>query len=580
MNMPPDGFVEGPPDGFVEGPPDGFEEGPPDGFEEQDSLLNRSADTIRGVEGSIGNAVDAITPNAWKMYKESPLYQASPIGLLNKANDYIHKGADWIGEKAATGLASRGANPYIAAALGTGLQMAPDIAATAATARIPEVPSSYIADRGLPSLLKSTKGIPTNVTKMALKDPGVMDLPGTSASIQGKSQDIINAIKEAQSKVGSDFGKAYSEQGIKSPVDQVVNGKTPTKSILKSRSYEVPGEDVQKTQHILGRSYKTSPTPIFGGVNPSEITKEIPGESVSIPGRSYTYSEEGPNKTVSHSDVSDTVPNPGHAKSFDELRNDYHAAMSGDLFKQSGTAGGYSEMPNTDKLASLTELKRSLQDQAIYPPAGQQLSPSQGATNAAIKKMAADIDQVRGNLPGGDKLALADDAWHEMSGLKQQLMSAFKDPYTGQDYLNRILKGNTDWLTSGRMAGKIGAIERIEQMTGKQVLQPALKEMAAAYLKNPDVMSLPSMSLKSIISSFVPTHLLMKGAQGLRNAPSIEKTVAMSSSPLKSGWNQANEPEIGSKAVADKLPQPAPHGKVVEQDGKRYKWDGFEYVEQ
>lgn len=525
-------------------------------------------------------------------YKASPLYQASPVGVLNKTNDLIHQGADWLGEKAATGLASHGANPYAAAAVGTGLQMAPDIASTVATMGAPkQIPQSLLADKTLPSILKSTKGIPPNATRMALEDPSVLNLPGDSQSIQGKSQDIINAIKEAQSKIGNQFGQAYAEQGMKSPVENIINGNTPTKSILSNRSYEVPGEDIQKTQNIPGRSYqvpdtkevsnnvpgysyKTAPTQLFHGINPAEPTGELPGNSVSVPGRSYTsledatrtvnepgrsysYSEQGPNKILGHRDVEKTILSPQPAKGFDQLRNDYQSAMSGDLFKQQGTAGGYSEMSDTDKLAKLTDLKRSLQDQAIYPPEGQQLSPSQGAQNGAIKKMAGDIDQLRGTVSGGDKLAVADDAWHEMSALKKQLMSAFKDPYTGQDYLNRILKGNTDWLTSGRMAGKVGAIQRIEQITGKNVLQPALKEMAAAYLKNPDTMGLPSMSLKSIISSLVPAKKLVQAGQALREAPSIPRTAATLTPLTKELARQYLDQANGDRTLARQLAQKA-----------------------
>lgn len=373
---------------------------------------------------------------------------------------------------------------------------------------------SGLADKVIPPLLKSMKGIPLNATKMAIADPSIMDLPGTSESIQGKSQAIIDAIKEAHRKVGDQFGQAYAEQGMKSPVEQIINGDTPYKSQLGNHPYEVPGEPIQKQQQIPGYSYQAPGASQHTGINPLEVTGENPGQSVNVPGRSYTYMEDGPNKTVSSQEVKSTAPSQYQPKGFDELRNDYHNAISGDLFKQKGTAGGYSEMPTVEKLSALTDLKRNLQNQAVYPAPGQQLSPSQGAQNAAIKQMASSIDKLRGTLPGGDKLALADDAWSEMSELKHRLMSAFKDPYTGQDYLNRILKGNTDWLTSGRMAGKVGAIERIEQLTGKQVLQPALKEMAAAYMKNPDVMSLPSHGLKSIITALIPNKLFIKTGAG------------------------------------------------------------------
>lgn len=287
-----------------------------------------------------------------------------------------------------------------------------------------------LAERTVPPFLKSTKGIPAEVSKMALKDPSILEREGTSQSIQSKSQGIIDTIKEASRKIGREYRGAYADEGISSPVDDI----------------------------ILGNSkYKT----IFN-------------------------------------------------KNLEGLRKDYHAALSGELFNSKNVIGGTESISNKEKLEILTNLKRALQDKAIYPAAGQKLAPTQSAENAAIQKMAADIDNLRGTLPGGDKLAMADDAWAEMQELKGRLLSEFRDPYKGQDYLNKLLRGNVDWLTSGRNAGRVGAIERIEQITGKDVLKPALKEMAAAYLKNKDIMGLPSTRLEAILTSLIPTKMFFK----------------------------------------------------------------------
>lgn len=295
------------------------------------------------------------------------------------------------------------------------------------------VRATGLPEKIVPPLLKSAKGTPTEVSKMVMKDKSILELEGTSKSIQQKSQRITDSINEASRRVGERFGKTYEEQGVPNLVDEVIAGN-------KSR---------------------------FNG------------------------------------------------RSFDQLRQSYQDALKGDLFKKKGIVGEVENLSNQEKLGILTDLKRSLQNEAVYPVPGQQISPADGARNTAIKKMARDIDQLRGTLPGGDKLSAVDDAWTEMKEIKQRLMSAFSDPYKGQDYLNRILKGNTDWLTQGRNAGRIGAIERVEEITGQKVLQPALKEMAAAYVKNPDVLSLPSFGLTSILSVFIPTKSILKGPADL-----------------------------------------------------------------
>jgi len=302
--------------------------------------------------------------------------------------------------------------------------------------------------------LKSAKGIPPSVTKMAIEDPSVMELSGSSKAIQGKSQDIINAVKEARAKVGAEHGAAYAEQGMKSPTQQIIAGE------------------------------KSAPS-----------------------------------------------------KSFPELLNDYKSALDGSLLVNRDTLGTPVEMPAKDKLSVLTELKRSLQNSAVYPPPGQQLSPEQDALNGAIKKMAGDIDALRGKIPGGEKLSVVDDAWHEMTQLNERLRTAFKDPYNGQDYLNRIIKGDVDWLTSGKNAGRIGAIERIEKITGKDVLKPALREIAASYINNPNVMSLPGHSLKSVITGLLEAKPFLKAAIKLKSISSGSPLLA---NTMSLGLSQAN----------------------------------------
>lgn len=473
-----------------------------DDFQADDFQPDSTAPQQRGILGK--------TMDVYNKYVEP----VSPTGLLKRADKGVRSLFNRAGEGVAETLGEKQVNPYLAAGAGTAVSMAPDLAMMAATPRktadLGQKTVNSVYKKVAPSFLKSTKGIPPNVSRMTIDNPSIFKLPGTSQSVQGKSQDIIDAVRGAQRKVGDEFGSTYKEYGMESPIELIKRGTRPSKSILKTRSYESPGDLVERTQAIPSQSYRAIGDAGPTGINPAEITSGTSGPRVSVPGRSYTYLDDGPNKRLPVTDVDDTVPIFNQAKSFDDLRTEYQSALSGELFKTKDAIGAVTEIPANEKLRILTELKRSLQDRAIYPAAGQQLSPSQGAHNAAVKSMAAEIDQLRGTIPGGDKLAIADDAFAEVLELKQRLLSAFKDPYTGQDYLNRILKGNTDWLTSGRNAGRIGAIERIEQLTGKEVLKPALEEMAASYLNNPDTMGLASTGLKSIITALIPNSLFLK----------------------------------------------------------------------
>lgn len=71
---------------------------------------------------------------AYQQYKDSPLYKASPTGMLNTANDLVQKGADAAGQFVTEKMGGSGipgvSNPNVAAGVGTAIQMAPQIAQT------------------------------------------------------------------------------------------------------------------------------------------------------------------------------------------------------------------------------------------------------------------------------------------------------------------------------------------------------------------------------------------------------------------------------------------------------------------
>ena len=340
-----------------------------------------------------------------------------------------------------------------------------------------------LVEKLLPSLMKSQKGVPLEVTKMALEDPSIIGKTATTASIKDKTQGIIDAFKEARQKVRDEFGKTYLEEtGLPNPVDEFIADIPGYKSKLETRNYAAPG------------------TPQYTGVNPNEPMGM------------------GANQSISHTDVSKTVPVNDPALSLDQLKSKYDDVISGRFFakKNSGT-GGFETMGNKEKLAKLTQLKREIQAQADYLPEGQQVGASKGVVNTGIQKMAATIDEIRGKIPGGEKLAVADDAYNEMKAIKNQLQNVLKDTGSQQDYLNRILKGNIDWLTAGRNGQKIEAIKRVEEITGQNVLKPALQQMAIAYIQNPDILSLPSFQTSKFFANFIPNAKILDAGVKFRD---------------------------------------------------------------
>ncbi len=365
---------------------------------------------------------------------------------------------------------------------------------------VPRIANSMgLVKRLTPSLLKSQKGIPLEVTKMALEDPSIINQKIVPGAIKDKVQDIINTFHEARKKVGEEFGKTYlDETGLPNPVDEFIADLPEYKSVTQNQSYQTPGVS-------------------FGGVNPKEPT----GIGPTGVGQSQTIN---------------TVPTRDPGPNLDQLKSQYQDALNGSFLRNPDQAtGSYTNLSNKDALAKLTQLKRNLMAFAEYNPEGVEVGKSRGVQNTGIQKMAAQIDEIRGKIPGGEKLAVADDAYNEMKAIKNQLQTVLKDTGSQQDYLNRIIKGNIDWLTAGRNGQKIEAIKRIEELTGKEVLKPALQQMAIAYIQNPDILSLPSFQTSKFFANFIPTNKILDAASKFEKLGSNKMGRRYSVAPLSMG---------------------------------------------
>lgn len=152
----------------------------------------------------------------YSAYKESPLYKASPVGMLNTANEMIGKGFNVAGEKTAEYLGGKQVNPNIAAGVGTVIQMAPDIAMAVAPlfGMKPPVPKMGMFEK------MGAKGI------------------NASAGIRSKTIQAM-AGKENPTIFGAKLGKSLSEEGA--------IGFGPSSTFDKSKGIlEKYGQDVQK----------------------------------------------------------------------------------------------------------------------------------------------------------------------------------------------------------------------------------------------------------------------------------------------------------------------------------------------
>lgn len=347
-----------------------------------------------------------------------------------------------------------------------------------------------VASRIAPGTLRFTAGAPDMATEIAMKKPAVLAQPPVPEAALNEvvGQPLVDAMQLAKKNVGDVVSKAFRKYAnMEGPMQEIIN--TPIAQKLRKIETET------KVPMEVGAKWKTEPvesTTVIEGTPSMEGRFYRSGrETVTVPGERQVYA--GPREEMTTLKETSfkpgeltTVPRKTH--SYDELLINHkladEAIAKGDadalahLYKEYvGTGKSNVPITNADQLQILTRLKREIQQQAEFNKAPITLKPIDSAKDAAFKKMAADIDELRGNLPNGEKLAAADNAWKEINDIYDTVQRDLSDPGKAKDTMMRLLRGDQTWLTSGRMKGKVDAIRRAERLSGKKILEPALEEL-------------------------------------------------------------------------------------------------------
>jgi hypothetical protein len=453
-------------------------------------------------------------------------YNFSPQGLLEGGMGMVQRGAGKLGEMSAEELARRGVNPYLAALAGMGVSYAPDVAMMATAPQIPSMgaKAADIAERGMKTaakvtvspLVRATAGIPIPATNAAIENPSILTrLAGTEASVGSQMNRVIDLVNSAKRGIGSTFGRIYQRYAkMEGPMQEIID--TPIAQKINQVT-----EDIPIAQKL--------------------VPKEVPRDMIRGGGSDTTFT---PGEMITEKRVTGfkpgevtTVPRP--ASSYDDLliNNKFarEAFSKGDegalkfLYKKyisPKTDLRSVPITNSDKLQILTRLKREIQAQAKFNKEPITLRPIDTAKDAAFKTMSKQIDEMRGTLPNGDKLAMVDDAWNEINDIYGTIQKDLADPGKARDTFMRLLKGDTTWLTSGRFANKVKSIERVEKLTGQSILKPALEELTAMIFKEPFG--------RGLITQTFPLLAAGAGTRSLISGNLLEAAVEFGSIPLAS----------------------------------------------
>lgn len=160
-----------------------------------------------------GNSVLDKFSGALNSYKDSPLYKASPVGMLNKASDLMYKGFNKAGEVTAEKIATTRNpltktkfSPETAASVGTAVQMAPDLAMALSPQKL------EVGAGAAKSLVRRGLGF----TKAGLKTPFARGQAAKAAEVAlennivpsgGSAQVAFDRASDLASKTGKKIGE-------------------------------------------------------------------------------------------------------------------------------------------------------------------------------------------------------------------------------------------------------------------------------------------------------------------------------------------------------------------------------------
>lgn len=456
--------------------------------------INLNGEAMKSPEPSmLDSAVQGIAPltnflgeagKVMEQTKQAGGYGFTVPGMVNNGVNLVQRGASKLGDYATEQLGQRGVNPYLSALAGMGVAYAPDAAMAATMPAIPEVGdlASSISKKLMRSgakatvapIVRATAGIPIQATNNAIEDTGILTrLPGTEQSVASQMGRVIDLVNTAKQRIGGTFGKIYQRYAqLDGPMQEIIDTPIAQKISPVTENVEVGQRlvPVETPPDVMGAGGKTTMTP-GGMITEKQVTGFKPGQVVTVPRGSSSYS--------------DLLINNKFAKQAFEKSDPEALNFLYKKYVSPNTDLSQVAVTDADKLKILTRLKREIQQQAQYNKEPITLRPIDSAKDAAFKTMSKGVDDLRSQIPNGNKLALVDDAWKEINDIYGSIQKDLADPGKARDTFMRLLKGDSTWLTSGKFSNKLKAIQKVETLTGQNILKPALNELTSMIFNEP-----------------------------------------------------------------------------------------------
>ena len=502
------------------------------------SLANFAGNYVRDAASQVGGAaaLASTLPGPFGLGKQ--IMGGSP----NNAGDYAAMGRGMLqGVKNLPGqIASEVKDPLgslykkpISTALDLGTAV--DLGAGAVNALRPAIQKG--AEAIVPGVARSLAGIPEEATTNAIRNPDVLRTAPVAEGDLNRvvGQPIIDAFQAAKKRAGEFFGKLYQKHAnMEGPMQEIV--QTPIAQKLNRVETDVPiAQKITPVDNPMTGTGMTQRTFVPGDVITGKQVSLTPGDLTTVPRAAHSYDDLLVNKNLA-----EEAFGKGDQDAMKQLYKEYIGGDKPDLDNM--------KITDKDQLQILTRLKREIQQQAQYNRAPITLAPIDTAKDAAFKQMADRIDTLRDNLdvPGAAELSKADKAWEGINDIYDTVQKDLSDPGKAKDTMMKLLRSDTSWLTSGRMAGKVDAIKAVERLSGRKILQPALDELTRQFFK--------SWTPQGFVSRFVGSAglggMVTEAARGNLPGAAAIGTGLLGTSPRVIGSAIKGASSLGSAAEA------------------------------
>lgn len=367
--------------------------------------------------------------------------------------------------------------------------------------------------------MAQTSSLSREAAQEWIDNPKIIDeVKGTANTIKRRVQMLQGAIKRRMDEVGTTLADARG----KFKIDYNIDDQTDELADQNFASRGINDIIDDASDNITGIRYKkVIPRTVVGkrgGIEPkiNPPVKEFDGGLVP-------------------EEFQDDLPEPTKINAYDSPTN-----LRGQKVNFSSINPKDSQIPFEERVRGLYRARKEISKYISWRKNATDLQPLMDDEEARLflwrKRINGTLDDMAENNKDVKRLRDTDAAYHSTADIYTSLQKKFATTSDGEQILTKIAKGDDLDEILGLTGGTINRIRRVEQETGKKILEPLRKEYMTKIIKE-----------SKGTSGFVGPA--MEGA-GLQNTQKLLQSRAWASSAVQKMLNKLTQPYAKPAIIA------------------------------